>query len=127
MNEVWRQLRPFLGTLAMLSFFINLLVLEPAVFMMQVFAQEPVQFQQAFIVFRNPYKTAVHPVSEIDSHNRLPFFLTHQPHIPQQGAGSIDIGKGHAVIPGGFNPADKLLGVNGTVPQAKAGVKVQHG
>ena len=37
MNKLWQELRPLLGSLAGLSFFINLLYLVPAVFMMQVF------------------------------------------------------------------------------------------
>ena len=37
MKRLWDELRPLLATLAGLSFFINLLYLVPAVFMMQVF------------------------------------------------------------------------------------------
>ena len=37
MTKLWQELRPLLGSLAGLSFFINLLYLVPAVFMMQVF------------------------------------------------------------------------------------------
>ena len=37
MKRLWEELRPLLATLAGLSFFINLLYLVPAVFMMQVF------------------------------------------------------------------------------------------
>jgi PrtD family type I secretion system ABC transporter len=37
MKRLWEELRPLLATLAGLSFFINLLYLVPAIFMMQVF------------------------------------------------------------------------------------------
>jgi ATP-binding cassette subfamily C exporter for protease/lipase/ATP-binding cassette subfamily C protein EexD len=37
MSKLWQELRPVLGNLAGMSFFINLLYLVPAVFMMQVF------------------------------------------------------------------------------------------
>jgi PrtD family type I secretion system ABC transporter len=37
MRKLWEELRPLLGALAVLSFFINMLLLVPAVFMLQVF------------------------------------------------------------------------------------------
>ena len=51
MKRLWQELRPLLGTLAGLSFFINLLYLVPAVFMMQVFDRVlPSNSQETLIV-----------------------------------------------------------------------------